>query len=181
MGLLKLPHPGKLVIGLIYRESAIKERALAALKKRYGGIDYCSQELDFIYTDYYYPEFGKPLQRLFISFGPLIPEDTLPAIKRHTNALEKRFSRNGKRLINIDPGMLTLGKLILATTKDNAHRIYLGKGIFAEVTLYFKRDSFTPWQWTYPDYQSKEYISIFNAIRTLYYEQRTISAIPKRV
>lgn len=171
MGLLKPPYPGKLVAGFIYRESAIKDRALAALKKRYGAIDYCSQELDFIYTDYYYPEFGKPLKRLFISFEPLLSEDGLLAIKRYTNALEKRFSKGGKRLINIDPGMLNLGKLILATTKDNVHRIYLGKGIFAEVTLYFRRDSFTPWQWTYPDYQSKEYISIFNAIRALYQQQ----------
>ena len=75
------------------------------------------------------------------------------------------------RIINIDPGYLDLSKLILASTKDYKHRIYLTKGIYAEVTLFYQDKTFCPWEWTYPDYKTGEYIEIFNRIRQIYAEQ----------
>jgi hypothetical protein len=85
-----------------------------------------------------------------------------------TNALEAKLSKEGKRTVNIDPGYIDMAKLVLFSTKDYTHRLYLNKGIFAEVTLYYKDDTFNPWPWTYPDYKSSEYIAIFNHIRGLY-------------
>jgi hypothetical protein len=76
------------------------------------------------------------------------------------------------RSVNIDPGYLDLAKLVLFSTKDYTHRIHVGKGIFAEVTLYFQDDSFNAWPWTYPDYKTKEYIGIFNTIRGIYKSKR---------
>ena len=73
-----------------------------------------------------------------------------------------------KRRINIDPGYINAGKLVLATTKDWQHRLYLGEGIYGEVTLRFKGVSFSVWEWTYPDYQTADYIEIFNLIRELF-------------
>lgn len=168
MGKIAKPLPVKLVIGLIYRQASLKNKALGYLKERFGGIDFLSRPLSFDYTRYYYPEFGSPLKRIFISFRRLFPQDCLSAIKRGTNKLEERFSLKGKRRINIDPGCLSSGKLVLATTKDNCHRVYLGRGIFAEVTLFYQAGTYRPWPWTYPDYQSKEYIDIFNTIRAIY-------------
>lgn len=183
MGEAKLPAYSKLIIGLIYHKDSIKDKAQDALKNKFGGIDFVSKPLDFDYTDYYYLELGKPLKRLFISFKRLLREDALPEIKIWTNKLERRFSLSGgaARLINIDPGFLSLGKLILATTKDQQHRIYLGKGIFAEVTLFFRDKTFRPWDWTYLDYKAKDYIDIFNSIRLNYLQQLRASgrAIPK--
>jgi hypothetical protein len=171
VGKINIPPPAKLIVGLIYRDSLQKEKVLWLLKKRFGEIDYSTVELPFDYTSYYYPEFGRPLKRIFISFKRLFPQDSLSGIKAYANVLEKRLSIKGRRGINIDPGLLSLGKLILATTKDHAHRLYFGKGIFGEVTLFFQGGTFRPWQWTYPDYCSKEYIGIFNAIRKIYQQQ----------
>ena len=167
MGQISPSHPSKLIIGLIYRDILIKDESVSFLKKRFGKIDFQGPEIDFNYTDYYFPELGAPLKRAFISFDQLRPEDELAEIKLHTNKLEERLSVKGKRRINIDPGFLSGGKLILATTKDQCHRVYLGKGIFAEATLFYKDAAFRPWPWTYPDYQSKEYADIFNIIRRL--------------
>ncbi|RKY37009.1 MAG: DUF4416 domain-containing protein, partial [Candidatus Omnitrophota bacterium] len=85
--------------------------------------------------------------------------------------LEKKFSHQGKRNINIDPGYLNEGKLILASTKDNLQRVYLGKGIYAEVTLYFRKGEYHPFMWTYPDYCSFEYREIFREIRSIFRTQ----------
>jgi thioredoxin reductase len=89
-------------------------------------------------------------------------------IKLYANRLESKFLNSSLRLINIDPGYIDKAKLVLASTKDYAHRIYLQKGIFAEVTLTYRGNSFSPNDWSYPDYRSKEYIDIFNQIRALY-------------
>ena len=89
-------------------------------------------------------------------------------IKVLTNKIEEKLSSAGKRLVNIDPGYLDLAKLILASTKDYSHRIYLGKGIYAEITLSYQGKSFQGWQWTYPDFRTTEYRNIFNQIRELY-------------
>lgn len=165
-------NPVKLIIGFISPEESNLRKTQSILEKRFGKIDYESEPLPFDYTDYYEKEFGKNLQRKFISFKKLINPAFLPEIKLASIAVEKRLSRGLKRTINIDPGYLDLAKLILATTKDYNHRIYLAKGIFAEVTLYYSGKSFKPWEWTYPDYRTGEYIAIFNEIRNIYAKQQ---------
>lgn len=146
-------------------------RADSALRRHFGAIDFSSGIIPFKYTDYYEGEFGKGLSRAFVCFSKLIAPEKLSAIKLFTNALEQKFSRDSRRLINIDPGYVDMAKLVLATTKDYAHRIYLGRGIFAEITLRFKEKSFVPPEWTYPDYKTADYIGIFNRIRGLYAAQ----------
>ncbi len=161
----------KLVIGFIFREEGMLDKANNILRKEFGEIDYESPTLAFIHTDYYETELGKNLKRKFISFEKLIRPQNLPKIKITTNAIEKKLSRNKMRPINIDPGYLDLAKLILASTKDYKHRIYLDKSIYAEITLFYQNKSFAPWEWTYPDYKTADYIRIFNRIREIYVEQ----------
>jgi hypothetical protein len=159
---------GKLIIGFIYKDEAIFIKSRDKLKKIFGRIDLESGPIDFNYTHYYEKEMGAGLKRRFISFGKLIPIQDLYRIKLYTNRLEAKFSNSGKRQVNIDPGYVDLAKLVLASTKDYAHRIYLRKGIFAEITLSYRSNSFVPNDWTYPDYRSQEYIDIFNKVRKLY-------------
>lgn len=161
----------KLIIGLIFRDNSMFDRAKLILEKRFGKIDFESQTLPFIYTTYYEKEFGKNLKRKFIAFQDLVSAEDLPKIKIITRKLEKKLSVNGCRTVNIDPGYLSLPKLILASTKDYKHRIYLNQAIYAEVTLFYKDRSFQPWEWTYPDYRTGEYITIFNRVREIYAEQ----------
>jgi len=163
--------PVKLICGLIFKEEKILTRTKALLEKKFGALDFESRIIDFNYTNYYEKEFGKSLLRQFISFKKLIDPACLAKIKLFTNNLEKKISRSHRRLINIDPGYLDLAKLVLATTKDYKHRIYLSNNIFAEITLSFQGKSFTHWEWTYPDYQTPQYKEIFNRIREIYFSQ----------
>ncbi len=161
----------KLISGFIFKEDVILKMAESNLKKLYGKIDYSSPILDFNYTDYYVKEFGINLRRKFISFEKLISPERLSKIKIITNKIEDKLSKDNSRRVNIDPGYLDLAKLVLATTKDYNHRIYLARGIYAEVTLCYQGNTFRPWNWTYRDYQSREYIAIFNQIRAIYLKQ----------
>ncbi|MFH1460354.1 MAG: DUF4416 family protein [Candidatus Omnitrophota bacterium] len=159
-------HPKvKLIIGLIGPVKLFIP-VIKKLIKKFGELDFESKIIDFNFTDYYEPEMGTGLKRKFLSFKREICVRDLAKIKLYSNKLENIFAgKNKKRRINIDPGYLTLSKLVLATTKDHQHRLYLDKGIFAEVTLRFRGKTFTAWDWTYPDYATGEYIAIFNHIR----------------
>lgn len=167
MGKIRRYPPVKLIIGLIYKDSSVYNKTKDKLRKKFGQIDFESAPLEFNFTDYYEKEFGKSLTRRFLSFKKAVPAHELFRIKLYTNRLEHKFMSAKNRLINIDPGYLDLAKLVLASTKDHCHRIYLYKGIFAEITLTFKDNSFQPWEWTYADYRTPEYIKIFNEIRKL--------------
>lgn len=171
MGLEK-KHPSvKLVLGLIYKEEAILKKCLPLLVKKFGEIDFSSEVLDFNQTSYYENEFGRGLKKKFISFKKLIGAQDLAKIKLITNAFERKITYQRKRLINIDPGYLNLSKFVLATTKDFSHRIYLKRGILAEITLIYKNHGFKPLEWTYPDYRTPEYLSILDKIRENYAKQ----------
>lgn len=171
MGKVMKIHPVKLIIGFIFKKEDTFTKAAVILGRRFGSIDFKSRILPFCYTNYYEKEIGKDLKRRFISFKKLIFPEDLPKIKNYSNRIEEKFSLKKSRLINIDPGYLDLAKLVLATTKDYNHRVYLDKGIYAEVTLCYQHKTFRPWDWTYPDYRSGEYIEIFNQIREIYFKQ----------
>ena len=165
MGKAKKPKKVNLVIGMLAKDKKLFDKAEEFFIKDFGPIDYKSPVLLFNYTDYYKKEMGGNLKRVFISFEKLIPPEQISKIKLLTNSVEEKLAKNNKRRINLDPGYISDAKLILATTKDYFHRIYLNLGIYAEVTLRWRRGGFEPFEWTYPDYQSKEYIDIFNTIR----------------
>lgn len=171
MGSSRKHQSVKLIAGFIFKQDYIYLKAKAFLEKYFGGIDFESQALPFVHTDYYNKELGEDLKRRFIGFKKLINPKDLPRIKILTNKIEKKLSLHNNRRINIDPGYLDLAKLVLASTKDYRHRIYLNKGIFAEVTLFYQEKTFSPWEWTYPDYKTPEYIKIFNQIREIYVQQ----------
>ena len=169
MGKIKKRLPVKLLIGLIFQEEAILSKTKILLSRFFGRIDYQSPILPFTHTDYYREEFGENLKRQFLTFSRMIDAADLSGIKIITNKIEQKLSLNkNKRRINIDPGYLNAAKLVLATTKDFSHRVYLKNGIYAEVTLSFKDKMFCPHEWTYPDYKSAEYAEIFHKIRDAY-------------
>jgi len=144
----------KLICGLIANSKEMLEKGITGLKENFGDIDRRSKIIPFDFTDYYEKEMGKGLIREWVSFLKPIKEDNIKDIKLKTIELEKHFaSKNGRRSVNIDPGYVSLSKLVLASTKNYAHRIYLGDGIFAEVTLIYKKGAFQPLEWTYPDYR----------------------------
>jgi len=168
MGKLREPNRVKLITGLLSADTSFFPKVKKILEKKFGMVDFKSDETDFTHTDYYAKEMGSNLKRVFFSFERLLDLKDIYAVKRWTNRLEDEFLKSGKRTVNIDPGYLDLSKVILLSTKDYSHRIYLNKGIFAEVTLFYKNNSYNPWPWTYPDYRTKAYIDVFNHIRQIY-------------
>jgi hypothetical protein len=67
--------------------------------------------------------------------------------------------------VNLDPGLLTPENFILATGKNFSHRVYLGNGVFADLTLVYRNGGFHPLPWTYPDYASEEVRSLLRDLR----------------
>ncbi len=148
------------------------EAAQTELAGRFGPIDAVGEVLPFDFTDYYEAEMGPNLMRKFVAFERLINPKELVSAKLFTNDLEETITERfgGRaRTVNLDPGYISLSKLVLASTKDYSHRVYLGDGIFAEVTLHYARGRFNPWPWTYPDYKSEAYSRFFETIRKQYY------------
>jgi hypothetical protein len=171
------PPPVKLIVGLILAPEAPVVGVRRQLEATYGRIDLESALLPFVATRFYEREMGPGLQRLFWSFEALIVADGLAGIKHDTNAVERTYAIEAepgwRRRVNLDPGYVDLAKLVLATTKDRQHRLYLGRGIYAEVTLRYTGGQFVPWEWTYPDYRTPEYLAFFGAVRRRYHQQLT--------
>jgi hypothetical protein len=162
----------KLIFGILISREAMRRNLLNRLTQKFGRIDFESEILDFEFTHYYDREMGVPIKRFFVSIEQPMPPDTLADIKLQSNRMEHEFSENGKRRVNLDPGFLTLSRLVLATTKEGSHRIPLSSGIYGEVTLLFEKGDFRPLPWTYPDFRSDIYREILKKIREIYKRQR---------
>jgi hypothetical protein len=173
----RAPERVRLFAGLLSNDPDLMRRARQQLTKILGPVDLESDLWPFDQTDYYEPEMGPDLQRRFISFEIPVPPDVLPEIKLATNGLEQQIADEAllpdiARPVNIDPGYIDLTKLVLATTKDRGHRIYLARGIFAEVTLQYTAGNWQALPWTYPDYTSPEYHAFFTRVRDRLQDQR---------
>ena len=173
MGEIKGHPPVKLIMGMISADAGLFPPVEALLFQRFGPADFWSEVMPFDYTDYYIREMGADLLRKFIAFEKLIQPEEMAEIKYFTNDLEKEFlyPDTDRRRVNLDPGYISAAKLVLASTKDHIHRLYLRDGIYAETTLRMEKGTFRAWQWTYPDYRSEKYINIFNEIRRIYMDQ----------
>jgi len=166
-----IPSKVKLFFGLIFSNLESFQKVKSILESNYGNIDFQSPIIDFNFTDYYQPEMGQNLKRTFISIEKLICSQEITRIKKFSVSLEKKFSKDKKRIINIDPGYITQANIILSTTKDFSHRIHIKDGIFAEVTLLYHDKQFKDLPWTFPDYRTKEYKEYFYKIRSIYRKQ----------
>ena len=144
--------PAKLVIGFLLRDKALAGGVIEELGSFFGPLDLVSPWLPFDFTDYYAREMGTPLYRRLVVYKRLVEQDKLPDIKHITNRIEARGTVQGRRKVNIDPGLLLLERFVLATGKNFTHRVYLGRGIYADLTLIYRQGAFHTLPWTYPDY-----------------------------
>jgi hypothetical protein len=170
-----LPDPSLLVIAVFSRHLPSFDWAREKLQQAFGPVGLASDAYVFDQTTYYEPTMGPDLRKQFLVFRDLVPSECLPETKLHTNALECELAAARlypeTRPLNLDPGLLSLGKFVLATTKDQAHRLYLRAGIFAEVTLRYQAGAFEPWPWTYADYRQLCVRDFLQAARD-YYKER---------
>ncbi len=177
MGSVRQFAAEKLVVGVLLSLPELKALLLERLQQAFGPPDWVSPELPFVYTHYYDAEMGAPIVRFFVSCRDPVDPARLAAAKLATNALEEEFRRPeasgtpALRPVNLDPGLLSLARFVLASTKPSAHRVPLSAGIHAEIELLYERGGFRPLEWTYPDYCSEEYRGILQHIRGLFKTQ----------
>ena len=174
MGALHDFEPEKLIIGVIYNDIEVYERAISMLTDAFGPIDGESERFSFSreFSDYYDGELGGEGMRVIFSFRDTVAPDRQAEIKTLTNEFERILSRDGKRLINLDPGFINHGRLMLATTKEAGFRIPLADGIYTELTLFWARGGWQKLPWSYRDYQSARVQKFLTEVRRKYLLER---------
>jgi hypothetical protein len=168
MSIPQRPEPAKLVVGVFLKDRDLFQGIVRQLAAAFGALDLVSPWLVFDCTTYYEREMGAPLWRRMLAFQSLIEQDRLVEIKLATNAMEQACMVGGRRQANIDPGYLLLERFVLATGKNYSHRIYLGRGIYADLTLIYRQGAFRPLPWTYPDYGGQAVGRFLQAVRRKY-------------
>ena len=175
MGESSQPTPVLLIVAAFSRYDDAFVWGKQQCAEQWGTIGLTSDTFAFEWTSYYTDSMGEQLKKLFWAFEVLIDPETLPHIKHQANALEMEYARESnhevERPLNLDPGYITQSKLILASTKDHAHRIYLSNEIYAEMTLQYRSKQWQKLPWTYPDYQQPEYHEFFSRCR-IYLRER---------
>jgi len=169
------PKPVKLIIGILATDRNCLQTAVEMLTSEFGKADFVSDVWPFTQTSYYNKETGGHILRQFVSIEPLVDPGELAKIKHQTNKLEqelaKKLNVNLPRPVNLDPGVIESSKLVLATTKNYSHRIYIGEKIYAEVTLVFDKGRWQSLPYTYPDYRQECYHNFFEKVRKRLLEQ----------
>jgi len=165
------PIPVKLVCGVLYSDAGKLAAAQERLENLYGAIEWTSVDFPFEITDYYIPEMGAPIYRLFFSFHNLINPKELARIKIECNDIEDQLAFHGLRKVNLDPGYLDYDKFVLASAKYAGHKIYLDHGIYADTTLMYRKGIFHPSDFCFPDFKSGLYNDVFLHIRVIYKAQ----------
>ncbi len=173
MGIASAYTPEKLFVGLLFHDEQNKDKAIDVLQERFGPVDYQTQVRDFsVFSSYYDEEMGGRVFRSFVSFRDLIDPSHLAEIKTWTNSLEAGWANAPlRRTINLDPGLLSVGRIALATTKNAAHRIALTSGIYVEITLFYAKKNYHPLPWTYPDFQDSFVKQALLDMRRIYMQQ----------
>lgn len=179
-GARRNPEPGLLLASVLGLTTELVDRAVRHFADQFGASIFDSDPLAFDYTDYYSDELGPQPARRFVALKPLLDDPSrLAEIKRATCRMEVSLGRRGgARQVNIDPGYLTADKLVLASTKPRAHRIYLGRGVHADLMLIYRDGAYCPLPWTYPDYASAELLQLMARLRELYLATRREPADP---
>lgn len=175
MWTLNEPNPVKLIVGILGANYQCLHTAAEALTDKFGTADFSSEVWPFDKTDYYKEQTGPRILRQFISIERLIDPAKLAKIKHQTNKMEQKLAKALRiplpRPVNLDPGVIEPSKLVLATTKNYSHRIYIGRKMFAEVTLIFDKGRWQPLDHTYPDYRQQCYFDFFEKVRARLLEQ----------
>jgi hypothetical protein len=172
---IKEPKPVKLFIGILASDQQSLEEAVKAIETNFGSLGLVSEVWAFTQTDYYKDQTGNNILRQFVSINELIEPGQIAEIKHQTNKIEQDLAEKLKhqwpRPVNLDPGIIEPSKLVLATTKNFSHRIYIGRKMYAEVTLIYDKGKWKAFDYTFPDYKQQLYWDFFSEVRRKLLEQ----------
>ncbi|MDA0657564.1 MAG: DUF4416 family protein [Planctomycetota bacterium] len=169
MGSTSQHEPVVLILAAFSRHGDALDWARQRAEREWGPVEHVSARFEFRETNYYASSMGPDLLKTFLTFRQRFDPADLPTVKNLTNTWEREFAATSPctelRPLNLDPGYLSQAKLVLASTKDHAHRIYLSQGIYAEITLCYRGRTWQQQPWTYPDYQRPDYHEFFTQCR----------------
>jgi hypothetical protein len=168
--------PVKPVVSLLLAREDLGPAVVARLSEFFGPPDLMGPWWPFNETDYYTPEMGPDLGRRLVSFLHLADPAQLASWKVFTNGLERALALGGRRVVNLDPGYLAKERLVLATGKNYSHRLYLGQGIYGDLTLLYGGGKLGPLPWSFPDYAGGEMPALLEAVRRKYLWQLKVMA-----
>ncbi len=168
-------QPHKLFIAVLYRPDRPYESVRRLIVRHFGPVDSSLEPQPFSFSSYYDAEMGPGLQRSLFSIENLVDPSQLASLKETANRMEAATANSEagsfRRTVNLDPGLLSLSRVILATTKASAHRIPLRDGLHAEITLLYRRGGYSALEWTYPDFRSDSFLEWLAELRRRYHEQ----------
>ncbi len=162
----------KLIVGIMYRDKEVFDGVVGTLSERFGEICCQSDDYAFDFTDYYEDESGKDLKKRIIVFEELVDRDELAEIKHFTNKIEDNLSEDGKRKINLDPGYMTEHNVVLASAKEMPHKVSIGRGMFGDVVLEYRKGDYEDSRHTFPDYRTRLVRDFLVGVRKKYLEER---------
>jgi hypothetical protein len=165
------PLPVKYFVAVLFHNADALSRVRPQLVQRWGTVDFEGCDHHFDVSDYYAPEIGYPLQRRMLSFEKPADPTMLVEMKLACNDIENALAENGKRIVNCDAGYLDHNKVVLASAKEAGQKIYLDKGIYADLAGRYKAGKYQPFEWSFPDFKDGRYDSELLAIRALYMAQ----------
>ena len=166
MGRINLPPQAHPFVAVMYGNQTEREQLQGILQERFGALLGCGPEYSVAeFTGYYRKEFGDQLRKQFWVFSTAFSVEDFHQHKVWSNSLEVPKGAE-QRTVNIDPGYLAPSKLVLFSTKNFSHRVYLGNGIYGEVTLLYEHGKFRFLPWTYPDYQWEENVRFLWQMRS---------------
>ena len=178
MGTAAVPNKVKLIMAITCSPGSRSSEVTDALVGLFGPVEFSYGPIPFCFTDYYREEMGEDLVKSYITFETAMDREALAGIKVFTNDLERQFAVSDRRTVNLDPGYLAADKLVLASTKDFYHRVYLSQGIFAEVTLHYRKGKYRFFSWTFPDYREPGFLEFLEKVRAKHVKTVRASTSP---
>ena len=165
MAIIRDVLPVKPVCAVTFAPNTVLSEVIEKLEELLGPVEDRTEVFKFSFTGYYSNEMGQDLKKIFMSFKELVHPSRLAELKNASNVLEKTWQSGDNRSVNIDPGYVTAAKLVVASAKDFAHRIFIGDGIYADLQLQYRDNKFRTQHWTFPDYQTETALLFFKNVR----------------
>jgi len=165
------PEPVKFFISILKQPTVNTVEVIERITAVTGDTDWVSPPFPFDMTDFYEPEMGEKLTRHLVSIRDLLSPADLVKVKEETLLLEDEWKLEGRRRVNLDPGYIDFNKVVLASLKPGGWKIYLDRGIWADMNLYYSKGGFLRFGWTFPDFRSGKYDRVLLKIRSIYKDQ----------
>lgn len=162
------------LVSLLTGSAGALRAGVHRLRDRWPALRLLAPPRAFDVTEYYRGEMGTGLLRWWAYRPTLADPLDLPDWKRHTRSVEAELAdETGDRTVNIDPGYLDYGLVVLASHKPGTHRLPMGSGVYADVELYYSHGSYDPLPWSFPDFRDGRHDALLENLRTRYRSLRS--------